>query len=199
MYLVDCLLSIHAYCRCTPVVGFSPKMDDRRFQDFSGRSFGDASDAFELNPYSDPAPPPGSGATDQPTEHGFPRPVSGYSFPESYGQAAPLSYPLTEPYAAQRPQHPLGPGEQVIDSDAAWLRRQTLGSAPTGGLKRYATRKVKLVQGSVLSIDYPVPSSIRNSIQRRYREEHVNRGWGSGDEEFVKMRCRLQVCLIRCR
>jgi len=45
----------------------------------------------------------------------------------------------------------------------------TIGRPYTGGLKRYATGKVKLFRGRVLSVDYPVPSAIKNSIQQKYR------------------------------
>jgi len=76
----------------------------------------------------------------------------------------------------------------TADSDESWLRRQNPNAAPGGGLKRYATRKVKLVQGSVLSIDYPVPSAIRNAVQPRYRDEEGN------NEEFVKMRYTAATC-----
>jgi chitin synthase len=75
-----------------------------------------------------------------------------------------------------------------VDSDESWLRRQQPNAAPAGGLKRYATRKVKLVQGSVLSIDYPVPSAIRNAVQPRYRNEEGN------NEEFFKMRYTAATC-----
>ena len=54
-----------------------------------------------------------------------------------------------------------------------------------GGLKRHATRKVKLVQGSVLSVDYPVPSAIGNAIQAKYRNDLEG-----GSEEFTHMRCK---------
>lgn len=75
-----------------------------------------------------------------------------------------------------------------VDTDESWLRRQQPNSAPTGGLKRYATRKVKLVQGSVLSIDYPVPSAIRNAVQPRYLDKEGN------NEEFLKMRYTAATC-----
>lgn len=57
-----------------------------------------------------------------------------------------------------------------------------------GGLKRGMTRKVKLVQGSVLSADYPVPSAIQNAIQAKYRNDLE-----SGSEEFTHMRCKCQI------
>lgn len=49
------------------------------------------------------------------------------------------------------------------------------------------TRKVKLVQGSVLSADYPVPSAIQNAIQAKYRNDLE-----SGSEEFTHMRCMFR-------
>ena len=66
-------------------------------------------------------------------------------------------------------------------STEAWRQRQAPGAA---GLKRYATRKVKLVQGSVLSVDYPVPSAIQNAVQAKYRNDLER-----GSEEFTHMRC----------
>ena len=68
-------------------------------------------------------------------------------------------------------------------STEAWRQRQ----APTtnaNNLRRYATRKVKLTQGSVLSVDHPVPSAIQNSVQAKYRSDLEG-----GSEEFTHMRC----------
>lgn len=75
-----------------------------------------------------------------------------------------------------------------VDPDEGWIRRQQPNAAPTGGLKRYATRKIKLVQGSVLSIDYPVPSAIRNAVQPKYQDVEGN------NEEFFKMRYTAATC-----
>jgi chitin synthase len=79
----------------------------------------------------------------------------------------------------------------------AWQNRQ----APGSGLRRYATRKIKLVQGSVLSVDYPVPSAIQNAIQKEYRESEEG-----FPEEFTHLRCRssceilaMRLGLIECR
>ncbi|KAK4131391.1 glycosyltransferase family 2 protein [Trichocladium antarcticum] len=137
------------------------------------------------------------------------RPVSAYSLTESYAPNAPT----TRPGIAINPTPPPGgnqeygsstgyyqPSQQqfatepstyrmsAADSDESWLQRQQPNAAPAGGLKRYATRKVKLVQGSVLSIDYPVPSAIRNAVQPRYRNEEGN------NEEFFKMRYTAATC-----
>ena len=43
---------------------------------------------------------------------------------------------------------------------------------------------MKLVQGAVLSIDYPVPSAIQNAIQAKYRNDLEG-----GSEEFTHLRC----------
>ncbi|RDW63041.1 Chitin synthase [Aspergillus mulundensis] len=56
-------------------------------------------------------------------------------------------------------------------------------------LRRYGTRKINLVKGTVLSIDYPVPSAIQNAIQPEYRfaEEAFA-------EEFTHMRYTAATC-----
>ena len=71
-------------------------------------------------------------------------------------------------------------------STEAWAQRQQPGggAVPTGALKRAATRKVKLVQGAVLSADYPVPSAIQNAVQAKHRNDLE-----SGSEEFTHVRC----------
>lgn len=51
------------------------------------------------------------------------------------------------------------------------------------GIRRQPTRKIKLVQGYVLSAEYPVPSAIQNAIQKEYR------GSSEFDEEFSQLRC----------
>ena len=72
------------------------------------------------------------------------------------------------------------------DSTEAWRQRQ----APNAGsMRRYATRKVKLVQGSVLSVDYPVPSAIQNAVQAKYRSDLEG-----GREEFTHMRYTAATC-----
>lgn len=85
-----------------------------------------------------------------------------------------------------------GAGSPIDRSETAsaneWAQRQQPGgpTAASGGLKRNATRKVKLVQGAVLSADYPVPSAIQNAVQAKYRNDLE-----SGSEEFTHMRCKL--------
>ena len=69
-------------------------------------------------------------------------------------------------------------------STEAWARRQQPGGG-NSNLKRAGTRKVKLVQGAVLSADYPVPSAIQNAVQSKYRNDLE-----SGSEEFTHVRCK---------
>lgn len=130
-----------------------------------------------------------------------PRPVSAYSLTETYadGSSSAASYGYnaagyneeadvySAPDAAQqfgvnqdRAASPYSRSE--TSSTEAWRQRQQPGGA--GGLKRAATRKVRLVQGAVLSADYPVPSAIQNAIQAKYRNDLE-----SGSEEFTHMRC----------
>lgn len=130
------------------------------------------------------------------------RPASGYSLTETYASDAAPAY--HDPYAtgsvysghSDSPAAAFGvPGRVAspyarseTSSTEAWRQRQAPGGANGGGggnLRRYATRKVKLVQGSVLSVDYPVPSAIQNAIQAKYRNDLEG-----GSEEFTHMRCR---------
>ena len=133
------------------------------------------------------------------------RPHSTYSLTESYANDRPTQYPgqshetgtnysVTGGYdpasdfgAGQRAPSPYERSE--TSSTEAWRQRQQPGGQ-AGGLKRGMTRKIKLVQGSVLSADYPVPSAIQNAIQAKYRNDLE-----SGSEEFTHMRCKF-VCLL---
>lgn len=95
-------------------------------------------------------------------------------------------------YRAMSPAYSLsrvlerGVGERSLspyDPEEAWEQRQA-----QGGLRRYPTRKVKLIHGFVLSVDYPVPSAIQNAIETKYRE-----GGEGAAEEFTHMRCEYLV------
>jgi hypothetical protein len=66
------------------------------------------------------------------------------------------------------------------DDSGSRLRRQ----AAQGNLKRL-TRRVKLVQGRILCVEYPVPSAILNSVQPKYRDLQ------QADQEFTRLRCKL--------
>ncbi|KAJ9133959.1 Glycosyltransferase family 2 protein [Coniochaeta hoffmannii] len=122
------------------------------------------------------------------------RPVSAYSLTESYAPGAGTARPgiavgpTPPPFINQEYGGAPGHYRPELDSDDSWIARQQPNAAPAGGLKRYATRKVKLVQGSVLSIDYPVPSAIRNAVQPKYRDEEAS------SEEFLKMRYTAATC-----
>ena len=127
-----------------------------------------------------------------------PRPASAYSLTESYvgDHGASTAYnnqyrPEQDVFAGNtldaygQPGRAPSPYQRSeTSSTEAWRQRQ----APTtngNNLRRYATRKVKLVQGSVLSVDYPVPSAIRNAVQAKYRSDLEG-----GSEEFTHMRCK---------
>ncbi|KAI9831705.1 MAG: hypothetical protein M1819_004771 [Sarea resinae] len=148
---------------------------------------------------------PFSGPFDEPqSRSGTPpvRPSSGYSLTESYlpdaGTVPPYNgayHGQSEAYAGgslEDPSKAFGvPGRtpspysrSETSSTEAWRERQ----APAG-LRRYATRKVKLVQGSVLSVDYPVPSAIQNAVQAKYRNDLEG-----GSEEFTHMRYTAATC-----
>lgn len=95
---------------------------------------------------------------------------------------APGPY-LTQSAGSSTPTLLAGQGngrDSVLSLNGDWQRRQ----APIG-LRRYATRRVKLQQGQVLSLEYPVPSAVSNAIQSKYRDG----GTDSATTEFTHMRC----------
>jgi hypothetical protein len=69
--------------------------------------------------------------------------------------------------------------------------RQSLVSS-AASLLRHGTRKIKLVKGSILSADYPVPSAIKNAIQPEYRD--LEDGFS---EEFTNLRCMSYLAGIK--
>jgi chitin synthase len=103
-------------------------------------------------------------------------PTTNYGFDTGYNSSNPT---LNDPAAQHGAPNPY----ERADSTEAWRQRQNTN------IKRYATRKVKLVQGSVLSIDYPVPSAIQNAIQSKYRNDLEG-----GSEEFTHMRYTAATC-----
>lgn len=87
------------------------------------------------------------------------------------------------------------PPSTPSDPEESWAHRQQPpiedvsggGGGEGGGLKRRGTRKIKLakgIQGSVLSVDYPVPTAILNAVEPQYQ----------GSEEFSKMRYTAATC-----
>lgn len=137
------------------------------------------------------------------------RPASNYSLTETYvGDHPGATTAYNDAYRGGNDDHYPGSGledaaatygvpgrtpspysRSETSSTEAWRQRQ----APAGnGLRRYATRKVKLVQGSVLSVDYAVPSAIQNAVQAKYRSDLEG-----GSEEFTHMRCRRERNVVR--
>ncbi|KAK8185703.1 chitin synthase-domain-containing protein [Phyllosticta citribraziliensis] len=141
-----------------------------------------------------------------------PRPVSAYSLTETYADGSSATapgYTASSAYSAgyneaddvyggtdaaqsfgvpNRTPSPYSRSE--TSSTEAWRQRQQPGGqGGGGGLKRGLTRKVRLVQGAVLSADYPVPSAIQNAIQAKYRNDLE-----SGSEEFTHMRYTAATC-----
>lgn len=73
------------------------------------------------------------------------------------------------------------------DADSISSKRWAQRQAPAlSTLRRYPTRRIKLVKGAVLSVDYPVPSPIRNAIEPKYRDLEDGQS-----EEFTHMRCKF--------
>lgn len=103
---------------------------------------------------------------------------AGPGFGTEYGGAPGGGYQLTDFPAPERP------ASTVNDDDSYYARQQ----APKVGLGRSKTRRVKLQQGGVLSVNYPVPSAIKNAIQPRYRDAE------GGSEEFTTMRYTAATC-----
>jgi chitin synthase len=125
------------------------------------------------------------------------RPPSAYSLTETYADPSQQGYggagygypPPPQPQQQQfdAPGRTASPyARSETSSVEGWRQRaQPGGPAAQSGLKRNATRKVKLVQGTVLSADYPVPSAIQNAVQSKYRNDLE-----AGSEEFTHMRCK---------
>ncbi|MCJ1247885.1 Chitin synthase, class 2 [Trapelia coarctata] len=121
--------------------------------------------------------------------------ASGITPPEAYNAVDIPRPPFRNEYSSpedytpfvnsRRPSSPYHRDE--LSSTEAWRQRQYPGGS---GLKRYATRKVKLVQGSVLSLDYPVPSAIQNAFQTQYRIDLT----GDIIEEYTHMRYTAAIC-----
>ncbi|KAF9884783.1 hypothetical protein FE257_001273 [Aspergillus nanangensis] len=85
----------------------------------------------------------------------------------------------------------VGPSPSYIEQNPflASSSSQTRQPSATSTLRRLPTRKIRLVQGSVLSVDYPVPSAIRNSVEPQYRD-----GGDVSAEEFTHLRYTAATC-----
>ena len=127
-------------------------------------------------------------------------PASVYSLTETY---APKASETHLPYAVGRsddshePFNPYGYHQasqraepfDPLAADDEWVQRQQQSAPEGNGMKRSRTRKVKLVQGSILSADYPVPSAVQNAVEPRYRNSE-----GAFEEEFTKLRYTAATC-----
>ncbi|KAJ5914456.1 Chitin synthase C [Penicillium tannophilum] len=68
------------------------------------------------------------------------------------------------------------------------VQRRSFAQTFAPGVRRYPTRKIKLVQGYVLSADYPVPSAIQNAMEKKYQDTE------EFAEEFSHMRYTAATC-----
>ncbi|KAF5023976.1 hypothetical protein F66182_3962 [Fusarium sp. NRRL 66182] len=129
------------------------------------------------------------------------RPVSAYSLTESYAPGASSTMPGQGPagygdggsfgqFGNLDAAAPFPRPDSAFDPEDSWVERQQQPQIGMGGggLGRSKTRKIKLVQGSVLSINYPVPSAIKNAVQPEYRDAE------NGSEEFHQMRYTAATC-----
>ncbi|KAK9322383.1 chitin synthase-domain-containing protein [Lipomyces orientalis] len=122
---------------------------------------------------------------DAPPYHGY-NPYGPERVPDS-------SLTLQETYAfdaSHYPESSANVSDTLIDDvnpvDEEWQRRQ---EGVTRNLQRHATRKVKLVgKHNVYSIEYAVPSPVKNSIESRYRDLE------GGSTEFTHMRYTAATC-----
>jgi chitin synthase len=102
--------------------------------------------------------------------------------------------PPYAPYAGEEDRFsftPERPESFAGDPEESWAARQQQPngfSSGGGGIRRTNTRKIKLVQGSVLSVDYPVPSAIKNSVQPKYLDVEAV------PEEFMNLRYTAATC-----
>lgn len=138
-----------------------------------------------LDPYSKPTTPaPYSSKPTTPAPYASqtmtPAPYSSTPSPAPYG----AKEPPVQFNNLQRTNSEYAPSEAA--SLEAWKQRQDPNQ---GGLKRYGTRKVKLADDQVFSVDYPVPSAIKNAIEKKYRDDLE-----AGSEEFTHMRYTAATC-----
>ncbi|KAJ5086023.1 Chitin synthase C [Penicillium argentinense] len=135
-----------------------------------------------LHPSSNPPPNP-YGGPDQSLAVPLPR----YQSPYRHSTALSVSSYFSEAQdgESQAPSEPQNI-ETGSTTSKRWAQRQNTASTI---LRRYPTRRIKLVKGTVLSVDYPVPSAIRNAVQPKYRDLE-----GGQSEEFTHMRYTAATC-----
>lgn len=105
-----------------------------------------------------------------------------FMYPRDSVMSSDASLPIVDDHYYSQSPSPYGMSPDAARSvSAAWQSRQQQGSA----IRRYPTRRINLVKGTVLSVEYPVPSAIRNAIEPKYRDEP-----GGNPEEFTHLRCK---------
>lgn len=105
---------------------------------------------------------------------------------QTFSRSPWLSYPPASPYDFPTEAHHKDGEKVVLQALGTRQDPHCLGNESIG-LKRQRTRKVKLFDGAVLSLDYPVPSAIVNAVQRKYRDDYSD----SSSKEFTHMRCTV--------
>lgn len=128
----------------------------------------ESSDPTRPPSYSSPASTPSMGLVEQYTEDN-----GGNPFGDNTNALSRRENP-------RDPAAPSSGGQEA--SPSGWEQRQAIG---VSRLRRYPTRKIKLVQGTVLSVDYPVPSAIRNAVESQYSNYS-----GISPEEITHLRCK---------
>ncbi|PYI36299.1 chitin synthase [Aspergillus indologenus CBS 114.80] len=100
-------------------------------------------------------------------------------------------YTLHDPGATvfATPPYQESESSDIYDARSTTEKPASQAGSRAGALRRFGTRKINLVQGSVLSVDYPVPSAIQNAIQPQYREAEE-----AFAEEFTHMRYTAATC-----
>ena len=132
--------------------------------------------------HGDPSRPGSMHTIDGYNQANYSHPLLGAPLDET---ASLPRYQLEDGFQAERPVSFMG---DVEESWAARQQQPTMTSG-SGALRRANTRKIKLVQGSVLSVNYPVPSAVKNAMQAKYRED------GEGvSEEFLNLRYTAATC-----
>lgn len=102
--------------------------------------------------------------------------------PDPYKNGQFEQYELDGDFSSERPT------SVSSDIEESWAERQQQPTLTGSGLRRFNTRKIKLRQGTVLSVDYPVPSAVKNAVQPKYRDTE------GAKEEFSMMRYTAATC-----
>ena len=108
--------------------------------------------------------------------------------PSPYNASSPSIYSQKDPHVQfNAPPHMdtgYAPSEDASLAD--WRQRQAPDESK---LRRWGTKKVPLSHNGVFSVDHPVPSAIKNAVQKKYRDDLEH-----GSEEFTHMRYTAATC-----